>query len=103
MEKLEKIGLQIFITELDVDDGALQGGIRERDRRVASVYGCFLENVLVHSTIVGIITWQLSDRDSWLQKRKPARTDRKPKRPLLFSNRLRPKPAFFAVRDVLAS
>jgi endo-1,4-beta-xylanase len=100
--EIEKLNLQVFVTELDVDDSFMPADIPERDRQVAELYRSFLENILRHNSVKAILTWCLSDRDSWLQNFRP-RKDALPQRPLPFDAQLNPKPAFYALRDALAS
>jgi endo-1,4-beta-xylanase len=76
--------------------------IPERDRQVAELYRSYLENILRHNSVKAVLTWCLSDRDSWLQNFR-TRKDGLPQRPLPFDAQLNPKPAFFALRDSLAS
>ena len=49
-----------------------------------------------------VLTWCLSDRDTWLQGFRP-RKEGLPQRPLPFDADLNPKPAFFALRDALST
>ena len=100
--EIEKLNLQVFVTELDVDDAYMPADIPERDRQVADIYNSFLENILRHNSVNAVLTWCLSDRDSWLQSFRP-RKDGLPQRPLPFDAQLNPKPAFFALRDSLSS
>jgi endo-1,4-beta-xylanase len=100
--EIEKLNLQVFVTELDVDDSLMLADIPERDRQVAELYRSYLENILRHNSVKAVLTWCLSDRDSWLQNFRP-RKDGLPQRPLPFDAQLNPKPAFFALRDSLAS
>jgi len=102
LKEIEKLDLQIFVTELDVDDQFLPADIAERDRQVADLYRSFLSTVLPHHSLRAVLTWCFSDRDSWLQHFRP-RKDGLPQRPLPFDADLNPKPAFFALRDAFAS
>jgi endo-1,4-beta-xylanase len=99
--EIEKLNLQVFVTELDVDDSFMPADIPERDRQVAELFRSFLESILRHNSVKAVLTWCLSDRDSWLQTFRP-RKDGLPQRPLPFDVQLNPKPAFFALRDTLA-
>lgn len=101
MNQLEKLSLQIFITELDVDDSALPAGITERDRIVAELYADYLTNVLQHRSVKAILTWGSSDSATWLNSFN-RRKDGLPQRPLPFDSDLKPKPAFFAMQDAVA-
>lgn len=102
LKQIDKLNLQVFVTELDVDDSSLPADIPERDRLVAEYYKSFLTNILRHNSVKAVLTWCLSDRDSWLQGFRP-RKDHLPQRPLPFDADLQPKPAFFALRDSLVS
>jgi endo-1,4-beta-xylanase len=102
LKEIEKLNLQVFVTELDADDSAMPAEIPERDRQVAELYRSYLENILRHDSVKAVLTWCLSDRDSWLQGFRP-RKDGLPQRPLPFDAQLNPKPAFFALRDALVS
>src|SRR6266849_7894816 len=79
LDRIENLGLQIFITELDVDDYAILGSERQRDKRVAEVYSDYLKNVLSHRAVRAVLTWGIDDRHSWLRKskHKPSRLDKK--------------------------
>ena len=102
LKEIEKLNLQVYITELDVDDSSLPADIPERDRLVAEYYKSFLTNILRHNSVKAVLTWCLSDRDSWLQGFRP-RPDHLPQRPLPFDADLQPKPAFLSLRDALSS
>ena len=102
LRQIEKLKLQVYVTELDVDDSSLPADIPERDRLVAEFYKSFLNNILRHNSVKAILTWCLSDRDSWLQGFRP-RKDHLLQRPLPFDANLNPKLAFFSLRDSLSS
>ena len=93
-------GLVLLITELDVLDDGLSADIRERDRAVADAYRRYLDVVLEEPAVKTVITFGLSDRYTWLQEDYP-RDDGAARRPLLFDEQLRPKPAHVAVERAL--
>lgn len=100
MNNVEKLGLQVFITELDVDDTDLPSDVAERDRLVAGLYGDFLSQVLRHKPVTALLTWGLTDADSWLKSFR-ARKDKLPPRPLPFDADLQPKLAFTAMLNAI--
>jgi endo-1,4-beta-xylanase len=102
LDQVQTLGLQVFVTELDVDDRALPANVEARDQLVAELYRDYLANVLGHRSVKAVLTWGLTDRDTWLDHSKP-RADGLPQRPLPFDAELKPKPAFFAMRDAIAS
>lgn len=101
LKEIEKLNLQVFVTELDVDDEFMPADIAERDRQVAALYRSYLDAVLPHNSVKAVLTWCLSDRDSWLQGFRP-RKDGLPQRPLPFDANLDPKAAFLVLRDVFS-
>ena len=102
LKEIEKLGLQVYVTELDVDDSTLPPAVQERDQAVAAIYANFLRNILQHQSVKAVLTWGFTDRDSWLNHFRP-RADGLPQRPLPFDEQLRPTPAFFALCDALLS
>jgi len=101
LKEIEKLGLQVYITELDVDDSTLPASLPQRDMAVAAVYANYLRNILQHQSVKAVLTWGFTDRDSWLNHFRP-RADGLPQRPLPFDENLQPTPAFFALRDALS-
>ncbi|MGL4324000.1 MAG: endo-1,4-beta-xylanase [Beijerinckiaceae bacterium] len=105
LQKIAKRGLDIYITELDVDDSSFGSDVRERDERVAQRYEAFLTKVLTVPQVKIIVLWQLGDRFSWyrdpevikLLKSGPGA------RPLPFDEALKPKPAYAAIARALKS
>lgn len=90
------LGLDVAVTELDVpvsptDPNALVWQAREYRKVVAA---CLAVDGCAEVTI-----WGLSDADTWLDSLGTFPT---PTRPLLFDGDFRPKPAYEAVRDLLA-
>jgi len=92
------IGLQVYISELDVNDTNFVGSVDERDAAVATVYKDYLDMALSFPHVTGVLTWGLSDRGSWI-RRKWERSDASPQRPLPFADDLTAKPAFWAMVD----
>lgn len=92
------MGLQVFITEMDVSDAAIQGDQRERNRAVAATYSDYLHVVLADTAVKAVLTWGLSGRHTWLNTEQP-RADHSPLQPLPFDAEYRTLPAFFAMRD----
>jgi endo-1,4-beta-xylanase len=96
------LGLQVFITELDVNDDAVATeDIAERDKIVADVYRNYLTAALDGPEVKAVLTWGASDKNTWLnhgtkfRKQHPERLQR----PLPFDPDCAPAPAFFAMRD----
>ena len=95
--EIEKRGLKILITELDVLDNGAPSDIAGRDRAVADAYKRLLDVALDNRAVIAVVTWGLSDRFTWLTPRfNPsfARPDGLPGRPLPFDSDYAPKRAY---------
>jgi endo-1,4-beta-xylanase len=90
------LGLDIYVTELDVKDQNTPGGVAERDRIVADIYNAFLRTVLDQPAARQVVTWGLSDRYTAQASFFP-RPDGAAVRPLPFDSDFAPKPAAFAM------
>jgi endo-1,4-beta-xylanase len=100
VKNIEALDLQVFVTELDVNDRALPGDIAVRDRGVAKLYASYLHNILEHRAVKAVLTWGLTDRDSWLN-RGSRRPDGLGQRSLPFDPDLHPTAAYFAMREAI--
>ncbi len=92
------LGLKIVITELDIRDNRLPGDSAVRDAAVASHARAYLDAVLSCSAVMGVLTWGLSDRRSWLNDAMP-RDDKLPQRALPLDADLKRKPLWSAIAD----
>ena len=90
------LGLKILITEHDVTDRKLPSDINVRDRLVAGFYEDYLDVVLDESAVIGVMTWGLSDRYTWLSSYRP-RQDGLSVRPLPLDANLNRKLAWNAI------
>jgi endo-1,4-beta-xylanase len=105
IERFTKAGLEVHITELDVEDVALSSDPLERDGAIAKVYADFLSVVLQNKRITQLILWQLGDGHSWYTYQSIEKgvmdPNRRP-RPLLYDANYKVKPAWSAVANALA-
>jgi endo-1,4-beta-xylanase len=92
------LGLDIYVTELDVNDQAVDGSPARRDAVVAANYRAFLEVVCDEPRVKMINTWGLSDRYTSKQTMF-ARADGADVRPLPFDAALASKAAAFAMAE----
>ena len=102
IEGSKALGLQVFVTELDVNDDAVAtDDIAERDKIVAEMYLSYLTTALNGTEVKAVLTWGASDKNTWLnngtkfRKQHPDRLQR----PLPFDPEYAPAPAFFAIRE----
>lgn len=104
LHEIERRGLDIYLTEVDVNDLELDGTEAERDEIVAGRYRSLIETALTVPAVKVIVTWQLADHRSWLRnpwftRTFPARKRRFPARALPYDDALKPKLA----REAIAS
>lgn len=98
----EALGLEVYLTEFDVnDDGVESDEAAARDRAVAAVYKDYLDIALESKAVKAVLTWGVSDKDTWLNGLKEHREKRanRRQRPLPFDNELKATAPFFAMRD----
>jgi len=101
-----KMGLEVYITEMDVNTHSFEGGPDAQDAAVAAVYKSYLDLALAEPNVKAVLTWGITDAHTWLNQSKQPwalRPDGARQRPLPFDDRFEPTPAFFAMRESLDS
>ena len=100
---IQELGVDIYLTELDVTDSALPDDIGTRDRVVADCYKRYLSDAMKFPSIKMINTWELSDKYTW--RAEGIRSGRTPNarwpRTLPFDDHMRAKPAYWAIVDAI--
>jgi endo-1,4-beta-xylanase len=99
-----KLGLEVFVTEMDVNTRSLEGGPMVQDAAVARVYREYLGMVLAEPNVSLALTWGITSAHSWLNESKQPwakRADGARQRPLPFDDELLPTPAFMEIRDAI--
>lgn len=91
-QSIADLGVDIFITELDVADQEMPNDHATRDRLTAAAAGAYLTEMLKVERLRLVTTWQLSDRHSWYREPQVAGRNLDRARPLPFDDRLAPKP-----------
>jgi endo-1,4-beta-xylanase len=102
LDGAKALGLQVFVTELDVNDDAVPTpDMAERDKIVADVYRSYLTTALYGTEVKAVLTWGASDKNTWLNKGTKFRKQHPDRlqRPLPFDPDYAPAPAFFAMRE----
>jgi endo-1,4-beta-xylanase len=92
------LGLDILVTELDCTDVGLPADIARRDIEVAIRYAEYLDVVLDEPKVKTVVTWGMSDSDTWLTNFSP-RPDGLPVRTLPLDDQWKRKPAWNAMLD----
>ena len=113
LNDVSSMGLSIVVTELDVKESEYVASAEERDRMAGDEVRRYLDVVLRYPRVLGVTTWGLSDRHSWLQVT-PGDFARFPgawadgsgpglNRGLPLDSSMQRKPMYYAIRDALWS
>jgi endo-1,4-beta-xylanase len=89
LNQVTKLGLQVFVTELDILDSDLPGDTEKREKLDAELCKDYLKNVLKHPQVTAVLTWGLVSHE-WQGHRA-----------LPFDESLRPTPFLGAMLDTL--
>jgi endo-1,4-beta-xylanase len=98
LAEVKELGLQVMITEMDVNDRALGADVAMRDVAVAGVYGRYLDLMLRDANVTAVVTWGITDKLTWLNT-EGGRKDGVKERCLPFDEEMKPVEAFFAMRN----
>ncbi|MCM2476286.1 endo-1,4-beta-xylanase [Rhizobium sp. CG5] len=93
-------GLDISITEFDIDDQRLAPEIEARDAAVAEHARLFLETAFEEPAVKKLLTWGYSNRNTWLNAHRP-RKDGIPHRALPLDDSMNRTPMWDAIADCL--
>lgn len=99
-----KMGLEVFVTEMDVNTRGVEGGPEAQDAAVVQVYRNYLGMMLAEPNVSVALTWGITSAHSWLNESKQPwakRPDGTRQRPLPFDDDLKPTPAFAAIREAI--
>jgi len=99
---IASMGLKILITELDIRDNRLPADRAVRDAAVAAHGRAYLDAMLSNPNVLGVLTWGLSDRRTWLNDELP-RADKLPQRPLPLDTEMVRKPFYTEIGNAFAS
>jgi len=97
MKRLNDLGLEVQITEMDVPIQGMSGTTEEKLAAQARIYRDMLETCLSAKNCTAFVMWGFTDSHSWI----PWFTGN-PDAPLIFDENYSPKPAYFALADALA-
>lgn len=100
LREVNRMGLSVMITEMDVSDHLCPRDHVRRDAIVADTYRSYLDLVLEESRVLAVSTWCMTDNRTWLNGFRP-RPDGALQRPLILDRAIRRKPAWHAVQAAL--
>ncbi|MDE2185031.1 MAG: endo-1,4-beta-xylanase [Alphaproteobacteria bacterium] len=90
LDEVTAMGLDLVITEFDVNDRDVAGDVAARDRAIASLARDYFDLMLGYLRLRYVMCWGLADKYSWLQ-RSPPRPDGKAKRPCPYDDQFNAK------------
>jgi endo-1,4-beta-xylanase len=90
LDEVTGMGLDLVITEFDVNDRGVSGDIAMRDNAVAGLGRAFLDQMLSYKQLRYVMAWGIVDKYSWLQHTAP-RPDGLPKRSCPYDDDFQPK------------
>lgn len=94
--RFSDLGLEIHISEMDVQIQGLEASMQERLEKQARVYEDVLTVAIQNPQLKAFTTWGFSDRYSWIPK-----ATGQPDAPLPFDEYYQPKPAYEALYRAL--
>ena len=93
VRRLAELGLTVNISEMDLVASSFPGELPAKLEAQANIFGEIVRACAKEKGFRGVTFWGYSDKYSWRNRR-----DTKAY-PLLFDEDMKPKPAFFAVRE----
>ncbi|NYE59528.1 endo-1,4-beta-xylanase [Duganella sp. 1224] len=100
LDEVTGMGLDLLVTEFDVNDRKLPADVAVRDAGVATLAKEYLDVTFSYRQCKDFLMWGMADNASWLQGWDEApRTDGLKMRPTPFDDQLRAKP----LRDAIAA
>jgi endo-1,4-beta-xylanase len=108
IRELRDLGVEVYMTECDVNDTAFAGTDAQVENAVAQTYRDYLADVLAAGSLKRLIFWSMSDRFDWygdLAAGQPRwrRADGRPHHLGLTDTNFAPNPAYYAVSDLLGA
>jgi len=92
---MQSYGVPVYVTEIDIDLTNVPGTPEERYAKQAKMYGDMFAACLESGVCKSFSVWGIGDKYSWLERRS-TNAD-----PTPFDDNLNPKPAYFALLNLL--
>ncbi|HET9098703.1 MAG TPA: endo-1,4-beta-xylanase [Candidatus Saccharimonadales bacterium] len=98
MQRFGELGVQVYITEFDVNMSAVPAPDNVRDNIEAGIYYNMMRACIEAGDCHSFSELGITDRETWYNYMGPTTADA---RPLMFDYNFRPKPAYYAFRNAL--
>ncbi|OGM57041.1 hypothetical protein A2955_03495 [Candidatus Woesebacteria bacterium RIFCSPLOWO2_01_FULL_37_19] len=95
-KRFSDLGLEIHITEMDIQIQSGEGTEEERLVEQSEAYKNILETALEFPNFKALVQWGVNDKYSWITG-----LNGKEDSPLIFDKENKPKPAYFALKEVV--
>lgn len=96
-KRFADLGLEIHITEMDVQIQSAPGNWQDKLQQEADFYGEIMKMSLEFTNFKALLVWGVDDKHSWISTYLTNKKDA----PLLFDESYKPKLAYFAVKKAL--
>ncbi len=107
MQRFGELGVKVMITEMDINLHQMKGTQEEKQARQTQLYADMMSACIEAGNCIAFSTWGVSDAYSWITCLGQGWTcavypgPMPDAAPLMFDQSFMPKPAYFAVREVL--
>ncbi len=95
-KRFSELGLEIHITEMDIQIHSFEGSLEEKLQHQADAYKSILEVSLEFPNFKALVQWGVNDKYSWITG-----LNGQEDAPLIFDKENDPKPAYFAIKQLL--
>ncbi len=99
MQRFGQLGVQVYVTEFDVNMSAVPASDADRDNIEANIYYNMMRACIEAGDCHSFAELGITDKETWYNYMGPSTADA---RPLMFDRNYQPKPAFYAFRNALA-
>lgn len=96
-KRFADLGLEIHITEMDIQINYGEGTEEEKLKEQAESYKNILETALESQNFKALIVWGVNDKYSWITDLNDGNKDA----PLIFDLENKPKPAYYTIKEIL--
>jgi endo-1,4-beta-xylanase len=106
VRELRDLGLEVFVTELDVNDSTATGPVAQRDAALGDVYAAYIKAIVPVTQGKRLIFWTICDQRNWMDGIKDANyklQDGSSHRPGLLPPELNEGVVFSKVQQAIAS
>jgi endo-1,4-beta-xylanase len=98
MQRFGALGINVYVTEFDVNMSAVPAPDNARDQIEAGIYYNMMRACIVSTVCHSFSELGITDKETWYNYMGPSTQDA---RPLMFNANYQPKPAYYAFRNAL--